>query len=110
MVPQEELAKIRQEFQNRKLSEILPEGEEPLGFKPRTLLEMRRSILDQTSQVETSEEPVAAAVPPPSAAQAGVAPAPTVAPAPNISDLDPSLLGDNPIDAQRNLQIAQRIR
>ena len=110
MVPQEELAKIRQEFQNRKLSEILPEGEEPLGFKPRTLLEMRRSILDQTSQVETSEEPVAAAVPPPSAAQAGAAPAPTVAPAPNTANLDPSLLGDNPIDAQRNLQIAQRIR
>jgi hypothetical protein len=110
MVPQNELAKIRQEFESMKLTESLPEGEEPLGYKPKTLLEMRRSILDETSQLETLEQPVAAAVPPPAAAQAGAAPAQMAVPAPTTANLDPSLLGSNPIDAMRNLQIAQRTR
>ena len=110
MVPVNQLAQIRNEFQNMKLTEFLPEGEEPLGYKPKTLLEMRRSILDETSQLETPEQPVAAAVPPPAAAQAGAAPAQMAVPAPPTANLDPSLLGDNPVERERNLQIAQRTR
>ena len=110
MVPVNQLAQIRNEFQNMKLTEFLPEGEEPLGYKPKTLLEMRRSILDETSQLETPEQPVAAAVPPPAAAQAGAAPAQMAVPALNTANLDPSLLGDNPVERERNLQIAQRTR
>lgn len=111
MVPVNELARIRQEYLKRDLSQNLPDDEQPLGYRPKTLLEMRRSILDQTSQAETPQEPVAAAVPPPAAAQAGATPAPQqVAPASTTTNLDPSLLGDNPVDIQRNLEIRQRMQ
>jgi len=102
------LGQLRSKAQERRLSTKLPEGELPLGRKRNPEFE----YLDQFGSVDTptEEQPVAAAVPPPAAAQAGVAPAQMAAPALNTANLDPSLLGSNPIDAMRNLQIAQRTR
>jgi len=102
------LGQLRSQAQERRLSTELPEGELPLGRKRNPKFE----YLDQFGSVDTQteEQPVAAAVPPPAAAQAGAAPAQMAVPALNTANLDPSLLGSNPIDAMRNLQIAQRTR
>ena len=98
---------LRSQGLERKLSTKLPEGELPLGGKAESSFSFIDPVSDANAQ---TEQPVAAAVPPPAAAQAGAAPAQMAVPAPPIANLDPSLLGSNPIDAMRNLQIAQRTR
>ena len=102
------LGQLRSQAQERRLSTELPEGELPLGRKRNPEFE----YLDQFGSVDTQteEQPVAAAVPPPAAAQAGAAPAQMAVPALNTANLDPSLLGSNPVERERNLQIAQRTR
>ena len=98
---------LRSQGLERKLATELPEGELPLGGKSETSFSFIDPVSDANAQ---TEQPVAAAVPPPAAAQAGAAPAQMAVPAPPTANLDPSLLGGNPIDAMRNLQIAQRTR
>ena len=98
---------LRAQGMERKLSTKLPEGELPLGGKAESSFSFIDPVSDANAQ---TEQPVAAAVPPPAAAQAGAAPAQMAVPAPPTANLDPSLLGGNPIDAMRNLQIAQRTR
>ena len=98
---------LRSQGLERKLATELPEGELPLGGKSETSFSFIDPVSDANAQ---TEQPVAAAVPPPAAAQAGAAPAQMAVPALNTANLDPSLLGDNPVERERNLQIAQRTR
>lgn len=106
MVPVNDLAKIMQEFKAMKLTDFLPEGEQPLGSKPISVFKFRTGMVEPDQQ---TDQPIAAAVPPPAAAQAGAAPAQTAVPASPTANLDPSLLGGNPDDMMKNLQIRQRM-
>lgn len=91
--PREEINQIRDEYRNKTL------------LNPEPQVEETRTPDLAPSQ---AQQPVAAAAPPPPAvAQAGAAPAQMAAPAPT-SQPDASLLGSNPIDALKNLQIFQR--
>jgi hypothetical protein len=103
-LPASELADIYNNFAGRSLvSETIQEStqQEPDIQRPDTPL-----FGEPVSQAPTiaPTQQVAAAGAPPSAAQAGGAPLGT----PRTSPPDPSLLGGNPIDALKNLQLFQR--
>ena len=93
-VPRRQLFQVRREYLRRPLSPAIPEKQEQEYQLP-----VSRPSVPETSQ------PVAAAVPPPSAAQAGVAPAPTATPAPRPSERSPILMGDNIESILKNLQL-----
>ena len=95
-LPRKEINRIRNEFRNLPLGTMSPPEEE----------ETPTLDLEPVSQAPTiaPTQQVAAAGAPPSAAQAGGAPLGT----PRTSPPDPSLLGGNPIDALKNLQLFQR--
>jgi hypothetical protein len=92
-LPGNELSSIYGRLVNQSLKE------EGLAFEPRQQ--------PQTAPSQAQQPVAAAAPPPPAVAQAGAAPAQMAAPAPT-SQPDASLLGSNPIDALKNLQIFQR--
>ena len=102
-IPSLQLKRLQVEAGKRKLNEKID---------PEIPQKQSLNISPDVFGVPTAQEeqPVAAAVPPPAAAQAGAAPAQMAVPALNTANLDPSLLGDNPVERERNLQIAQRTR
>lgn len=93
-LPISEINAIRREFRGRDLG-VQPEPEAQTEA-PRTF------VLEPVEQ--SAAAPTSSVVP----AQAGVAPAPTAAAPAPTSQPDASLLGSNPIDALKNLQIFQR--
>ena len=97
-LPRNEINSIRREFRNLPLGTMSPPEEE----------ETPTSNLDALLQAPTiaPTQQVAADDAPPSLAQAGGAPLGT----PRTSPPDPSLLGGNPIDALKNLQLFQRLQ
>lgn len=99
-LPMSDIFRIRNELRGLRLGtqpELEPQVEETRSFVPQPV-----------------EQPVAAAVPPPAAAQAGAVPAQVAAPAPTTSQPQGSggimglLSSGNPIDALKNLQIFER--
>ena len=106
-LPRNEINSIRRELRNLPLGTMSPpEEEETPTSDLDSLLQAPTSNLDSLLQAPTiaPTQQVAAAGAPPSAAQAGGAPLGT----PRTSPPDPSLLGGNPIDALKNLQLFQR--
>jgi hypothetical protein len=81
-LPMGDLNSIRYELMGRRLDEPLVEEEAPADFDP--------SRLVPVSEAPTPSQPVAATTPPPVAAQAGVRPAPSAAPAPTSNATAPS--------------------
>lgn len=97
-IPVKELFDIQKQFRDRKFS-ILRKPEEPRKEIP----------VSSVQEPQIEEQAIAAAVPPPAAAQAGAAPAQMAVPASPTANLDPSLLGGSPDDMMKNLQIRQRM-
>ena len=100
-IPTQELYAIQRQSRKENKFSILRRREERERSK-----EIPVSLVDEP---QIQEQSVAAAVPPPAAAQAGVAPAQMAVPAPRTANLDPSLLGSGPEDILKNLQIQQRM-
>ena len=97
-LPLEEINAVKNEFRQRRLGEpVEPQVEETptLDLEP----------VSQAPTIAPTQQ-VAADDAPPSLAQAGGAPLGT----PRTSPPDPSLLGGNPIDALKNLQLFQRLQ
>jgi hypothetical protein len=102
-LPMSEIFRIRNEFRSRKL------GAQP---EPEAQVEEPRTP-DLAPSAPQTQQPVAAAVPPPAAAQAGAVPAQVAAPAPTSQPQGSGgiiglLSSGNPIDALKNLQIFER--
>lgn len=100
-IPTQELYAIQRQSRKENKFSILRRREERERSK-----EIPVSLFDEP---QIQEQSVAAAVPPPAAAQAGAAPAQMAVPAPQTANLDPSLLGSGPEDILKNLQIQQRM-
>jgi hypothetical protein len=118
-LPMSELNDIRTQLRNRPLGQTFDEATEPeeqassktyiyegTKYKLPTGLsddEARQRIQDYLSSLPA---PTAQATPTSNLGTSTPAPAP----APQTANVDPSLLGGNPVEALRNLQIAQRTR
>lgn len=94
-LPMSDIFAIRNELRKLKL------GAQP---EPEAQVEAPRTTVLETQPQQPAAAPTSSVVP----AQAGVAPAPNAAAPAPTSQPDPSLLGSNPIDALKNLQIFQR--
>ena len=94
-LPMSDIFAIRNELRKLKL------GAQP---EPEAQVEAPRTFVPKPVEQQPAAAPTSAVVP----AQAGVAPVPNAAAPAPTSQPDPSLLGSNPIDALKNLQIFQR--
>ena len=96
-LPRQEINRIRNELRNQPLGTMSPPEEEEtptLDLEP----------VSQTNTIAPTQQVAAVGAPPPTAQAGGVNPLASPAP----SSRDTSLLGGNPIDILKNLQIFQR--